>query len=41
MLTNAGNGDTLAKALEISRTELGGRWSWSELLAPAFKRIQP
>ena len=40
MLTTAGNVDTLGQAFEISRTELGGRWSWSELLAPAFKLAQ-
>ena len=37
MLTTAGNVDTLGNAFEISRGELGGKWSWSELLTPAIK----
>lgn len=36
MLTSAGNVDTLGKAFEISRSELGGKKSWSELLTPAI-----
>lgn len=36
MLTTAGNVDTLGKAFDISRKEMAGTKSWSELLAPAI-----
>jgi gamma-glutamyltranspeptidase/glutathione hydrolase len=35
-LTSAGSVDALGQALTISQTELGGRKSWSELLAPSI-----
>lgn len=37
MLTSAGGVDALGKAFEFSQEELGGKKSWSELLAPAAK----
>lgn len=36
MLTTAANVDTLGKAFDISRNELGGRKSWEELLKQAI-----
>ena len=36
MLTTAANVDTLGKAFDISRNELGGKRSWAELLTPAI-----
>jgi gamma-glutamyltranspeptidase len=36
MLTTAANADTLGKAYEISRSELAGCKSWSDLLKPAI-----
>jgi len=36
MLTTAANVDTLGKAFDISRNELGGKRSWTELLTPAI-----
>lgn len=36
MLTTAGNVDALGRAHEYSREKLGGRLSWSALLAPAI-----
>lgn len=37
MLTTAANVDTLGKAFDISRKELGGKKSWSDLLTPAIR----
>lgn len=37
MLTTAANVDTLGKAFDVSRKELGGKKSWSDLLAPAIR----
>lgn len=37
MLTTAANVDTLGKAFDMSRKELGGKKSWSDLLTPAIK----
>ncbi|MBK4735437.1 gamma-glutamyltransferase [Noviherbaspirillum sp. DKR-6] len=36
MLTTAGNVDALGQAFEYSRDRLGGKLSWSDLLAPAI-----
>lgn len=37
MLTTAANVDALGKAFDVSRKELGGKKSWSDLLAPAIQ----
>lgn len=39
-LTSAGLVDTLAQALETSRSQLGGRSSWAALLAPAITQAR-